>query len=62
MSKSKEILKKSIKKIKVSKGTSWGDNKYGRLTVQDKSLADYIGKDVEIDIVVREHDINVQEV
>lgn len=56
----KEILNKHIPKMKVLKGSSFPVQgvltTYGMIKLNDLGLSDYIGKDVEIDIRVREYD------
>ena len=56
----KEILNKHIPKMKVQKGSSYAIKgvitTYGMIKLNDLVLSDYIGKDVEIDIRVREYD------
>lgn len=59
----KEILNKHIPKLKVQEGSSYpsGDKiiTYGLIKFNDLVLGKYIGKDVELEVIVREYDKNI---
>ncbi len=50
-----DIVNKKMK-LRVTKGSLFGDKKYGRLSFNDAALLPYIGKDVELEVAVRECD------
>ena len=54
--KKREILNKHIPRMKVYKGSVFENSTYGKIQINDLLLKPWIGKDVEIDIVIREYD------